>query len=92
MTCIWESNLPNLGEVTTLAWRNDSKILSAGYLLGDVCLFTAGDGFVFHQLQFSSIIDHLAWTNYPEIKSSECVKFNAAHYFPNLNDLTTFKS
>ncbi|CAH8565499.1 unnamed protein product [Heterobilharzia americana] len=102
MTCIWECDKSELGCVTHLAWRPDGKILTAAFSSGCLCFFVVGDGFLFHELQFSNSIDYLLWTNYQCSINTNTnnnnngdggyFKNNVAIYFPDVKHLTMFKS
>ncbi|KAH8872491.1 Anaphase-promoting complex subunit 4 [Schistosoma japonicum] len=106
MTCIWECDKSDLGSVSYLAWRPDGKILTAAFSSGTICFFVVGDGFIFHELQFSHPIDYLLWTNYQcssstttttttttnSSEETKCPAFNVSTYFPDVKHLTMFKS
>ncbi|TNN06720.1 Anaphase-promoting complex subunit 4 isoform 2 [Schistosoma japonicum] len=105
MTCIWECDKSDLGSVSYLAWRPDGKILTAAFSSGTICFFVVGDGFIFHELQFSHPIDYLLWTNYQcsssttttttttnSSEETKCPAFNVSKYFPDVKHLTMFKS
>ncbi|KAK4470921.1 hypothetical protein MN116_006429 [Schistosoma mekongi] len=105
MTCIWECDKSDLGSVSYLAWRPDGKILTAAFSSGTICFFVAGDGFIFHELQFSHPIDYLLWTNYQcstsdtttttttnSSEETKCPIINVSTYFPDVKHLTMFKS